>query len=66
MIAPSIHHSVPDRPTMRRAHAVAIEQDQRRFSKRFERLVDARPELAVATAVVLGVAIGWLVKRKQW
>ncbi len=49
-----------------RAHAVAIENEQHRLRRRFERLIESQPELAIATAVTLGMLVGWLVKRKQW
>ena len=69
MIAPPFKHQQqydhPEIP-LARAHAVAIEHEQRRWRRRLERLIESQPELAIATAVTLGVLVGWLVKRKQW
>lgn len=51
---------------MRRAHAVAVEEDQRRWPRRAEHLIESQPQLAIATALAVGVALGWLIKRKEW
>jgi ElaB/YqjD/DUF883 family membrane-anchored ribosome-binding protein len=69
MIAtPFKHQQQYDRPEIprARAHAVAIENEHRRLRRRLERLIESQPELAIASAVTLGVLVGWLVKRKQW
>lgn len=37
-----------------------------RWMHRVQDFVQAQPEIAIASAVILGAAIAWLVKRKEW
>ncbi|TWU35323.1 hypothetical protein Q31b_54190 [Novipirellula aureliae] len=48
------------------AHAEAIEQDQQVLTDKLNQMLTAKPMLSLATAVGMGMVIGWLFKRKEW
>ncbi|MDA8744319.1 hypothetical protein N9N28_06795 [Rubripirellula amarantea] len=71
MIAPAPQRSIDDqvnsgRGQVQRDHSLAIEAQQRSLSNRFVQFVESKPEIAVATAFATGLALGWLVKRREW
>ncbi|EMI53926.1 hypothetical protein RSSM_04673 [Rhodopirellula sallentina SM41] len=61
MIAP-----IQNRPDVARHHAVAVEEDEQRPVRVLERFVEKQPVAALSAALVFGLTVGWLVKRKNW
>jgi len=66
MIAHYQYETVPKYGQSKRAHAEAIEQEQQSFSDKINQVLAAKPAISFATAVGIGLALGWLVKRKEW
>jgi len=60
MIAP-----IAKRPPAPRQHAVEIREKEQRIANRLSRTVEKYPIVAIGSAMFIGVALGWLVKRKQ-
>ncbi len=66
MIAPAQSRRKSDRPRFQPARTIVLDEVENGSVGRVKRLIGLQPELALATAVIIGVALGWLVKRKQW
>lgn len=64
MIAPIIERAAPE--AFSRQHAVAIQREERRPMSRLADLARQQPAAVVAVGVIVGLGIGWLVKRKKW
>ncbi|GAA4453761.1 hypothetical protein [Novipirellula rosea] len=66
MIAPLEHRRRTEPSGLQREHMLAIEEEENRIPRRLQNAIEAQPAIAVATAMAVGVVIGWLVKRKNW
>ncbi|TWU16201.1 hypothetical protein [Allorhodopirellula heiligendammensis] len=63
MIAPMMEPVVDSSP---RQHAAEIRREERQPAQRLSRLIEKQPAVVIAAGVVVGLGIGWLVKRKKW
>lgn len=63
MIAPMMEQAA-DSPPRRRA--AEIRREARQTTGRISRFIEKQPAAVIATGVVVGIGIGWLVKRKKW
>ena len=66
MIAHSQYETFPQYEQSKRAHAEAIEQEQQGVTDKLNQVLAAKPMVSLATAAGIGLALGWLVKRKEW
>lgn len=64
MIAPVLERAAPE--TSIRQHAMAIRHAQQRPMNRLTELARHQPAAVVAVGLIVGLGIGWLVKRKKW
>lgn len=63
MIAPMMENAAPSRSSR---HAVEIRRPDRHPPGRLGRIVEKQPAAVIAVGVIVGLGIGWLVKRKKW
>lgn len=63
MIAPMMENTAPSRSSH---HAVEIHRPERQPPGRLGRIVEKQPAAVIAVGVIVGLGIGWLVKRKKW
>ncbi|WP_442506062.1 hypothetical protein SH528x_004884 [Novipirellula sp. SH528] len=66
MIAPLEQRRRSEPNGLQREHMLAIEEEENRIPRRLQNAIESQPVVAVATAVAVGVVLGWLVKRKNW
>lgn len=64
MIAPMVERAAPE--TSARQHAMAIRVEEQRPMHRLKVLAQQQPAAVIALGMVVGLSIGWLVKRKKW
>lgn len=64
MIAPMVERAAPE--TFTRQHATAIRREEHRPTRRLTELAQQQPAAVIAVGVIVGLGIGWLVKRKKW
>ncbi len=63
MIAPMMERAADSSP---RQHAAEIRREARQPTGRISRFIEKQPAAVIATGVMVGIGIGWLVKRKKW
>lgn len=64
MIAPMVERAVPE--TFVRQHAAAIRREEQRPLRRLTELAQQQPASVIVIGVIVGLGVGWLVKRKKW